>query len=67
MKKLRIILAFPEAAIGLFFVAMTIIGLSEALSIRGIDPRPMQVGGYLLMAVMVVKLVAKAVDYARER
>ena len=63
MKHLLFILHFPEFIIVTFFILMTVIGLTHTLSAEGIDPRPVQVAGYLLVTILSVRLVATIIDH----
>ena len=59
IKYILFLLEFPEMVIGLFFIAISTIGLSRALSEVGIDPRPVQIAGIMLMIILAVKLALK--------
>ena len=63
MKTILTLLEFPETVISAVFIILIILGLSEALAARGIDPRIMQVAGIAWVFILAVKLVLKAFDF----
>ena len=65
MKTAQLIIEFPETVIAASFIFMTILGLSQPLADRGIDPRLMQVAGIAWVAILVVKLALKAFDLGK--
>ena len=67
MKSILWLLEFPEAVIAVFFIAMAILGLSQALADRGIDPRMMQVVGIVWIIILCTKPILKAFDSQQER
>ncbi|MDA1270294.1 MAG: hypothetical protein O3A93_03385 [Chloroflexi bacterium] len=65
MKNAEFWMSCAEAPIVLFFVAMTIVGLSETLAGRGINPITIQIAGLFLMLIVAARSIHKVIDYWR--